>query len=66
MPGICCRTGGFDERRLRLSFPTFQRGSAVYDALRRKRTQSVQKGMRRGASHDNRIVRADRRRASAR
>ncbi|QVX14404.1 DUF1534 domain-containing protein [Pseudomonas congelans] len=37
---------------MRLSFRTLQRGNAVPDALRCKRTQSVQKGIRRGASHD--------------
>ncbi|PYD12518.1 hypothetical protein DND47_22650 [Pseudomonas syringae pv. syringae] len=36
-----------------LSFLTLQHGSAVHDAPRRKRTQSVQKGMRRRASHDS-------------
>ncbi|PAB25494.1 DUF1534 domain-containing protein [Pseudomonas sp. ST1] len=36
-----------------LSFLTLQRGNAVHDAPRRKRTQSVQKGMRRRASHDS-------------
>ncbi|MCF9005225.1 DUF1534 domain-containing protein [Pseudomonas syringae] len=40
---------------MRLSFLTLQRGNAVLDALRRKRTQSVQKGMRRRASHDNEL-----------
>ncbi|RMO99485.1 hypothetical protein ALQ31_100714, partial [Pseudomonas amygdali pv. morsprunorum] len=30
-----------------------QRGNAGRDALRRKRTRSVQNGMRRGASHDS-------------
>ncbi|MCF5732625.1 DUF1534 domain-containing protein [Pseudomonas syringae] len=30
---------------LRLSFRTLQRGNAVHDALRRKRTRSVQNGM---------------------
>ncbi|NAO32149.1 DUF1534 domain-containing protein [Pseudomonas syringae] len=39
---------------LPLSFLTLQRGSAVPDALRRKSTRSVQKGMRRGAPHDSR------------
>nr|QVX11668.1 DUF1534 domain-containing protein [Pseudomonas congelans] len=39
---------------MRLSFRTLQRGNAVLDALRRRRTQSVQKGMRRGASQDSR------------
>ncbi|QHF07730.1 DUF1534 domain-containing protein [Pseudomonas syringae UB303] len=38
-----------------LSFLTLQRGNAVLDALRRKRTQSVRNGMRRGASHDNEL-----------
>ncbi|QOI06111.1 DUF1534 domain-containing protein [Pseudomonas savastanoi] len=38
---------------MRLSFPTLQRGNAVLDAPRRKRTRSVRNGMRRGASHDN-------------
>ncbi|NAP02888.1 DUF1534 domain-containing protein [Pseudomonas syringae] len=33
--------------------PTLQRGNAVLDALRRKRTQSVRNGMRRGAPHDS-------------
>ncbi|ATV16187.1 DUF1534 domain-containing protein [Pseudomonas syringae pv. actinidiae] len=46
---------------MRLSFLTLQRGNAVRDALRHKseprprpqdRTQSVQNGMRRRASHD--------------
>ncbi|MCF5200433.1 DUF1534 domain-containing protein [Pseudomonas syringae] len=36
-----------------LSFLTLQHGNAVHDAPRRKRTQSVQKGMRRRASHDS-------------
>ncbi|QOI07781.1 DUF1534 domain-containing protein [Pseudomonas savastanoi] len=36
-----------------LSFPTLQRGNAGRDALRRKRTRSVQNGMRLGASHDS-------------
>ncbi|NVL61598.1 DUF1534 domain-containing protein [Pseudomonas syringae pv. actinidiae] len=36
-----------------LSFRALQRGNAVLDALRRKRTRSVQKGMRRRASHDS-------------
>ncbi|AXH59242.1 DUF1534 domain-containing protein [Pseudomonas amygdali pv. lachrymans str. M301315] len=42
------------ERRtvVELSFRTLQRGNAVLDALRRKRTQSVRKGMRCGAPHD--------------
>ncbi|OSR29129.1 hypothetical protein B7R56_07015 [Pseudomonas savastanoi pv. retacarpa] len=47
---------------MRLSFRTLQRGNAVRDALRHRstphrhiqdRTQSVQNGMRRGASHDD-------------
>ncbi|MCF5166961.1 DUF1534 domain-containing protein [Pseudomonas congelans] len=38
---------------MRSSFRTLQRGNAVLDALRRKRTQSVQKGIRRGAPHDS-------------
>ncbi|MCF5392776.1 DUF1534 domain-containing protein, partial [Pseudomonas syringae] len=36
-----------------LSFLTLQYGNAFHDAPRRKRTQSVQKGMRRRASHDS-------------
>ncbi|PYD13768.1 hypothetical protein DND47_18540 [Pseudomonas syringae pv. syringae] len=31
--------------KLRLSFLTLQRGNAVHDALRRKRTRSVRNGM---------------------
>ncbi|OSN66141.1 hypothetical protein BV349_02611 [Pseudomonas syringae pv. actinidiae] len=54
-----CRRGVL--RQLRLSFPTLQRGNALRDALRHKsvphniqeRTQSVQNGMRRRASHDS-------------
>ncbi|QVX17522.1 DUF1534 domain-containing protein [Pseudomonas congelans] len=38
---------------MRLSFRTLQRGNAFRDALRRKRTRSVQKGKRRRASHDS-------------
>ncbi|MCF5752943.1 DUF1534 domain-containing protein, partial [Pseudomonas syringae] len=38
---------------MRLSFRTLQRGNAVLDALRRTRTRSVRKGVRRSASHDN-------------
>ncbi|MCF5183720.1 DUF1534 domain-containing protein [Pseudomonas syringae] len=38
-----------------LSFRTLPRGNAGLDALRRKRTQSVQNGMRRRASHDNEL-----------
>ncbi|PYD19790.1 DUF1534 domain-containing protein [Pseudomonas sp. KBS0707] len=38
---------------VRLSFRTLQRGNAGRDALRRKRTQSIRNGMRRGASHDS-------------
>ncbi|KAA8696854.1 DUF1534 domain-containing protein [Pseudomonas caricapapayae] len=33
--------------------PTLQRGNAVLDALRRKRTRSVRNGVRRRASHDS-------------
>ncbi|AXH54562.1 DUF1534 domain-containing protein [Pseudomonas amygdali pv. lachrymans str. M301315] len=36
-----------------LSLLTLQRGNAVHDAPHRKRTRSVQKGMRRRASHDS-------------
>ncbi|PYD19702.1 hypothetical protein DNF23_04325 [Pseudomonas syringae pv. pisi] len=55
MPGICCRTGGSDQRQWRLSFPALRLWSAVHDVLWRKRTRSVQNGMRRRASHDNEV-----------
>ncbi|QED85995.1 DUF1534 domain-containing protein [Pseudomonas amygdali pv. tabaci str. ATCC 11528] len=38
---------------MRLLFRTLQRGNAGLDAMRRKRTRSVRKGMRRGAPHDS-------------
>ncbi|MQQ34304.1 DUF1534 domain-containing protein [Pseudomonas sp. SZ57] len=38
---ICVDDGSSEHR----SFLTLQRGNAVHDALRRKRTQSVQTGM---------------------
>ncbi|SDP01030.1 hypothetical protein SAMN05216596_102558 [Pseudomonas congelans] len=42
------------ERRtiVEIIVPHAPRGNAAFDALRRRRTQSVRKGMRRGASHD--------------
>ncbi len=45
---------------MHFSFLTLQRGNALHDAPRRKRTRSVRNGMRRRAPHDSRGSRSSR------
>nr|QVX09099.1 DUF1534 domain-containing protein [Pseudomonas congelans] len=45
---------------MHFSFLTLQRGNALHDAPRRKRTRSVRNGMRRRAPHDIRGYRSSR------